>query len=212
MSRQDADPADKRSNFHFTTVMPGTSTLMVCDAGKDTVAAYTVGERGLEPDASHTFKTAPGSFPRHIALGPQDTMLVAHEHAATLGIFRFRANGIEAGQAVSSLPADWTERKSGAAVRVHPNGQFAYMSNRGHDSIFAARIDAARLKLEPIGNTSTGGKEPRDFALDPTGKWLVAANQNSDLLVSFAVDGRTGVLTPTGHTLETGSPVSVLWL
>lgn len=212
ISRQDAEPAGKASNFHFSTVFPGTLTLLVCDAGKDTLAAYSVGERSLVADPSHTVRTAAGSFPRHLALGPDDTLLVAHEHAGTLGIFRFRANAIETGQVVSSLPPDWTDRKSGAAVRVHPNGQFAYMSNRGHDSIFSARIDAARLKLEPLGHASTEGDEPRDFALDESGEWLVAANQNSDTLVSYRVDGKTGALTPTGHTLETGNPVSVLWL
>ena len=86
------------------------------------------------------------------------------------------------------------------------------MSNRGHDSIFCARIDAGSLKLAAVGNTSTAGNEPRDFALNDSGTWLVAANQNSDTLVSFRVDGKTGALTPGGHTLETGNPVSVLWL
>ena len=212
VSRQDAEPGDKASNFHFAAVMPGTSTLLVCDAGKDTLAGYSVGERGLVADPSHTVRTAPGSFPRHLALGPEDTMLVAHEHGGTLGIFRFRANDIEAGEVISSLPPDWTGRRSGAAVRVHPNGQFAYMSNRGHDSIFCARIDAARLKLEPLSYTSTAGKEPRDCAIDESGAWMVAANQNGDTLVSYRVDGKTGTPTPTGHTLETGNPVSVLWL
>jgi 6-phosphogluconolactonase len=211
-SRQDADPGDKPSNFHFASVIPETSTLMVCDAGKDTIAAYNVTDQGLVADPSHTLRAAPGSFPRHFALGPQDTFVVAHEHAATLGIHRFRANGIESGEVISSLPADWTGRRSGAAVRVHPNGQFAYMSNRGHDSIFSARIDAGRLRLVPVGNTNTGGNEPRDFALDESGKWMVVANQNSDTLVSFKVDAKTGALTPSGHTLETGNPVSVLWL
>jgi 6-phosphogluconolactonase len=212
VSRQDAEPRDKKSNFHFSMMMPETNTLMVCDAGKDTLAAYTVTDEGLVADRSHTVRTAPGSFPRHFALGPQDTMIVAHEHAATLGVFRYRANGIEAGEVISSLPADWTGRKSGAAVRVHPNGEFAYMSNRGHDSIFCARIDAGGLKLEAVGNTSTGGNEPRDFALDESGRWMVVANQNSDTLVSFRVDGKSGALVASGHTLETGNPVSVLWL
>ena len=212
VNRQAAEPKDKASNFHFSTLMPETATLMICDAGKDTIAAYRVTDKGLVADRSHTVAAAPGSFPRHFALGPEDTMLVAHEHAATLGIFRFRANDVEGSHVISSLPSDWTERKSGAAVRVHPNGRFAYVSNRGHDSIFCARIDAERLKLEAVGNTKTGGNEPRDFALNDSGTWMVVANQNSDTLVSFKVDARTGALTPSGHVFETGNPVSVLWL
>ena len=211
ISRKDADPKEKASNFHFATVIPETSTLMVCDAGKDAMAAYSITDKGLIADPSHTVRAAPGSFPRHFALGPEDTMLVAHEHAATLGIFRFRANDVEGSHVISSLPSDWTGRRSGAAVRVHPNGRFAYMSNRGHDSIFCARIDPERLKLDAAGNTNTGGNEPRDFALNESGTWMVVANQNSDTLVSFKVDAKTGALTPSGHVFETGNPVSVLW-
>jgi 6-phosphogluconolactonase len=207
------DYKNKSSHFHFATLIPETSTLMVCDAGKDIILAFTVNDdMRLGIDQPHQLRTAPGSFPRHFALGPEDTMLVAHEHAATLGIFRFRANDVEGSHVISSLPSDWTGRKSGAAVRVHPNGRFAYMSNRGHDSIFCARVDAERLKLEAVGNTNTGGNEPRDFALNNSGTWMVVANQNSDTLVSFKVDAKTGGLTPSGHVFETGNPVSVLWL
>ncbi|RYE77749.1 MAG: lactonase family protein, partial [Hyphomicrobiales bacterium] len=117
------------------------------------------------------------------------------------------------GDEISSLPSDWTGDRSGAAVRVHPNGRFGYMSNRGgHDSIFGVEIDAANLKLKPIGIWNTGGKVPRDFALDPSGRWLVVAHQDTSDLVVFAVDQATGALSETGHRLSTGSPVSVLFL
>jgi 6-phosphogluconolactonase len=86
------------------------------------------------------------------------------------------------------------------------------MSNRVHDSIFAAEIDHGALKLKPIGTWPSGGKIPRDFALDRSGRWLVAAHQNSNDLSVFAVDAGSGELTDTGHRLNTGTPVSVLFL
>ena len=32
---------------------------------------------------------------------------------------------------------------------------------------------------------STGGKTPRNFGIDPTGRYLLAANQDSDSIVVF---------------------------
>ena len=68
-----------------------------------------------------------------------------------------------------------------------------YGSNRGHDSIamFAVGGDG---RLEPVGHEPTGGRTPRNFALDPSGALLLAANQNSDTIVTFRVDPATGLL------------------
>ena len=58
----------------------------------------------------------------------------------------------------------------------------------------------------------TQGKIPRSFEIDPTGKFLFAANQKSDNIVVFRIDPKTGRLTPTGQVLDVGSPVCVKFL
>jgi 6-phosphogluconolactonase len=70
-------------------------------------------------------------------------------------------------------------------------------------------IDAATGRLTPVEQVSTDGKSPRAFALDPTGAFLVVANQRSDSLVSFRVDASSGRLTPTGSRVELASPACV---
>jgi len=57
----------------------------------------------------------------------------------------------------------------------------------------------------------TQGKTPRGFGIDPAGGFLVAGNQNSGTVVIFRIDQQTGGLTPTGTTLQVGSPVSVVF-
>jgi 6-phosphogluconolactonase len=61
----------------------------------------------------------------------------------------------------------------------------------------------------PVGHQSSLGVKPRDFCIDPTGKFLVAANQDSDNVVIFKRDLEAGTLTPTGKPVEVGSPVCV---
>ena len=53
----------------------------------------------------------------------------------------------------------------------------------------------------------TQGQTPRNFALDPSGRLLLVANQNSNNVVTFRVDPKTGLLTPTGQTVEVPSPM-----
>jgi 6-phosphogluconolactonase len=63
-----------------------------------------------------------------------------------------------------------------------------------------------------IETTPTQGSFPRNFALDPTGRWLFAANQRSDNVVVFRVDPKTGRLSPANRTIRVGSPVCVRFL
>jgi 6-phosphogluconolactonase len=56
------------------------------------------------------------------------------------------------------------------------------------------------------------GKTPRSFSLDPTGKWLRDANQDSDSIVLYRVDPNTGQLAPSGQKLTVSSPTCVVFV
>ena len=63
-----------------------------------------------------------------------------------------------------------------------------------------------------MGHEPTLGKTPRDFTIDRTGTLLLAANQDSDTVVSFWIDQETGALTPTGHVAAVPTPVCLQML
>jgi 6-phosphogluconolactonase len=54
---------------------------------------------------------------------------------------------------------------------------------------------------------ASGGRTPRHVCLSPDGDFLVAANQDSDCVVLFAIDPANGMPVPTGHAVRIGSPV-----
>jgi 6-phosphogluconolactonase len=62
-----------------------------------------------------------------------------------------------------------------------------------------------------VAHVPTGGKTPRNFAIDPSGRYLLAANQKSDSVVVFRIDPDTGRLTPAGSTVEVGAPVCLVF-
>jgi 6-phosphogluconolactonase len=81
-----------------------------------------------------------------------------------------------------------------AEIFIGPSGAFLYGSNRGHDSIALFSIDAASGNVTSKGTTPSGGGVPRNFAISPDGKTLIAANESGNL-TTFAIDGATGALT-----------------
>ena len=70
---------------------------------------------------------------------------------------------------------------------------------------------AADGKLTAQGHEPTKGKTPRNFAIDPTGKFLLAANQESSTIAVFRIDDKTGKLAPVGEPVAVPTPVSILF-
>ena len=96
-------------------------------------------------------------------------------------------------------------------IEVHPNGKFVYGSNRGHDSIAVYSRDAATGKLTFVQHAPCGGKVPRHFAIDPSGKWMLIGHQDSNTISVLALDPEKGTLgEPTG-TVSAPKPICLLF-
>ena len=114
---------------------------------------------------------------------------------------------------MKNLPNDYTGRKWSSDIHISPDGKFLYASNRSNsNSIAIYSIDKKKGTLTLIGHQSVLGKTPRNFNFDPTEKFLLVANQNSDEIVIFKRDSATGLLTDTGNRISLGKPVCIKWI
>jgi len=173
---------------HCANLDPANRFALVADLGLDQVLVYRFDAQAgtLTPNDPPFATLPPGSGPRHVAFHPGGRYVYGvNELTSTVTAFRYHADGgrMEAMQTLSALPDGFAGSNSGAEVAVHPSGRFLYTSNRGHDSIALFAIDAGTGRLTAAGHTPTGGKTPRNFALDPTGRYLLAANQGSGTVV-----------------------------
>lgn len=201
---------------HSINLDPANRFAFVADLGLDKVLVYKVdaAKHTLTPNTPPSASVAPGSGPRHFAFHPSGkTAYVINELANTVTAFAYDAEKgvLTEIQTINTLPADFTGTSYTAEVVAHPSGKFLYGSNRGHDSLAVFQIDAAG-KLTAAGHVPTGGKTPRNFNVDPTGKWILAGNQGSGTVTVFAVDQGTGMLTPTGQSINVGAPVCLRFL
>jgi len=197
---------------HSIVVGPANRYVFAADLGLDKIMIYrfdsTHGK--LEPNDVPWAKVKDSAGPRHFDFHPNgryaylinelDNMLIAFVYDETHGALREL-------QTVPALPEDFAGRSYCADVHVHQSGRFVYGSNRGHDSIVIYRIDESTGKMTYVDHEPTQGKNPRNFAIDPTGTFLLAANQDSDNIVTFSIDKHTGTLTSTAHVAEVPTPV-----
>jgi 6-phosphogluconolactonase len=155
----------------------------------------------------------PGSGPRHFAFHPNGRWLFTiNEQGATITTFSWdaKAGSLQPTSSVPTRPATVTTGST-AEIAVHPTGSFVYGSNRGHDSIAVFSVgDNGALTL--VEYEPTRGRTPRNFAIDSSGRWLIAANERSDTLAVFSIDQTSGSLSPVGPLASVGAPVSVLFM
>jgi 6-phosphogluconolactonase len=123
---------------------------------------------------------------------------------------RFRGELTEI-QTISTLPKGFSGENSTAEIRIHPINGHLYVSNRGHNSIAVFEI-AKDGKLSLVEVTPTGGKTPRNFNFDPTGRWLLAANQDSNDITVLEIAHRKATLQLTSQSVKCGSPVCLRFL
>ena len=197
---------------HSVNLSPDGSYLYVPDLGIDRIVIYRIDVAAGTLTAAGSVAMAPGAGPRHFSFHPRGRVAYAiNEIASSITALAYDAASGDLTEihTVSTLPDDFAGTSHCADIHVHPNGRFVYGSNRGHDSIaiFAVGGDG---RLEAVGHESTQGSTPRNFALDPSGSLLLAANQQSDNIVTFRVDPDSGKLQPTGHTAAVPSPVCLV--
>jgi 6-phosphogluconolactonase len=206
----------EKAHVHSSFFSKDNRYLFVADLGLDKEFIYSFNEKTgkLIPTAQGFAKSDDGSGPRHIDFHPSDKYIYLIEELTGTVVAYQHSNGkLTRIQRISAAKKDFTGFMGSADIHVSPDGKFLYCSNRGDaNTITIFKINAATGKLTVIGYQSVLGKAPRNFSLDPSGNFLLVANQDSDNIIIFKRNKETGLLTDTGKKIEAGNPVCLKWI
>ncbi|MDX3843506.1 lactonase family protein [Streptomyces europaeiscabiei] len=201
-------PGQNGPHAHQVITSPDGGHVLAVDLGTDTVYTYRLDEsRGTLTEVSRA-RTRSGAGPRHLTFHPQGRYAyLANEVDNTVVVCAYDPGSgrLTPGDPQSTGTGSGTNYP--AQLVVTPDGSYAYLANRGHDSLtrYAVEADGARLKL--IDTVPVGGDFPRQIALSPDGGLLFAALQRSSAVSVFRVDAETGGLRRAGASFA--SPVAV---
>lgn len=204
---------------HFITADPGNRFVLACDLGLDQIAVYRLeAERAqLTANTPAGVFVAPGAGVRHLVCHPNGRWVYAiNEMGLTVTMLDYDATAgtLTVRQTLSTVAADYpkSEKDSGAGIALHPNGKFLYVSNRGPNDIAGFAIQPTTGALTPRQRVSTQGKTPRHFAIDPTGQWLLAENQDSATVIVFALDAPSGEIKSSVQTVRITAPICAVFV
>jgi len=206
-SREIATP-----HVHETVFSPDEKYLLTPDLGLDEIITYRFDSAIKQPliltSAAFT-KSEKGSGPRHLVFSKNKKFVyLMHEMGGTVTAYDYNKGKLSEIQKIATFPEGFAGRKDGAEICISPDGKFLYASDRGDlNTITIFSIDRVSGKLNLKGTESTFGKGPRNFIIDPTGNYLLAANQDSRNIVIFKRDMETGLLIKTDKEIEIPRPV-----
>ncbi|GAA2736470.1 lactonase family protein [Streptomyces nogalater] len=201
-------PGQQGPHAHQFVTSPDGRHVLAVDLGTDTVYTYRLDPvRGTLTEAARAH-TRPGAGPRQLAFHPGGRYAyLANEVDDTVAVCAYdpRSGRLRIGAPQPTGSAGGTNYP--AQILVTANGRFAFLANRGHNSLARYAVEAAGARLRLLGTVPVGGDFPRQIAFSPDGRLLFAANQRSGTVTVFHVDAEDGGLRPAGEPFA--SPVAV---
>lgn len=206
-------PGQRGPHAHQIVTSPDGGHVLAVDLGTDTVYTYRLDTARGTLDEVARASVRPGAGPRHLTFHPggryaylanevDDTAVVCaydpDSGRLTPGDPQPTGSGSGAGGSGTNYPAQFA---------VTPDGAYAYLANRGHDSLARFAVEDGGASLRLLGTVPAGGRFPRQIVLSPDGGLLFAALQRSGAVSVFRVDGRSGALSRVGAPFP--SPVAV---
>jgi len=222
-------PDQSQPRAHQIPFDPSGRWAVVQDLGLDRVYVYKVNTviGALEVNDPPYVQGALGRGPRHSAFHQSGRWLyVINELDSTMTAFAWDSvrGTLRELQNITTLREGWQGSRWSAQVVVHPNGRWVYGSNRDNnvdrrrvgtaflesDDLVVYRIDQNTGLLTTVGHQYSGGKNPRNFNIDPSGQFLICAHQDSDNITVFRINQANGMLGPTGQDLrEIAEPLCI---
>jgi len=210
-------PRQETAHAHMIVASRDNRFAYSCDLGTDHIYIYHLNtDNGKLVLTGNNYATQQGSGPRHIAFHPfQNLAYVVNELNGTIECMQVDTitGALSRFQIISTVEQGNGHEASCADIHITPSGKYLYASNRGRfNNIAMYSIQAKTGELSLIGYQSVKGKTPRNFIIDPTGTFLLVANQDSDNVVTFRIEKETGKLIDIGVATNIPTPVCLKFL
>ncbi|WP_415767698.1 lactonase family protein [Pseudomonas sp. ZB1P45] len=201
------------AHVHSTVSSPDGQYVFSNDLGADKIFVYRFDPKA-NPELPLTAATPasvqlpPGSGPRHLLFSANGKHAwLTMEMSAQVAVFDYKDGKLEQTQMVELATDQPVSDKAAAALHASSDGKFLYVSNRGTaNQLLVFAIDPATGHLKELQRRSVEGDHPREFSLDPSGKFLLIANQKSNQIVVVERDSKTGLLGKTVQKLPMDAP------
>ena len=197
------------AHIHSSTFSPNNNYIFAPDLGSDKIRVLQLDSTGtLITFDSLDITLKNGSGPRHFTFHPNNKYAFCiNELSGTVSAYSFINGKLIFINDYFSYSKQ-QETYGSSDIHISPDARFLYASNRWRDentiSIFSINITNGTLLL--VGHQKTFGDHPRSFVIDPTGNFILVANQATGNIVVFKRNTETGLLTKSKTLVKVNLP------
>ncbi|MBA2613396.1 MAG: lactonase family protein [Bacteroidetes bacterium] len=200
----------EKSHPHSVILSPDHKYLAVPDLGSDKIVTYEVSDKEEQPLKACTSlpgSAIGGSGPRHLAFHPNGKFAYSIEElSGSVQAYSFKKGKLDTLQRVLIHTAETKGPFSASDIHISPDGKFLYAANRGKENNIAIFSIDKLGRLTHVAYQPTLGEIPRNFMIDPSGNYLLVANQVSGSIIIFKRNLHTGLLTDTNEPIAVPMP------
>ncbi|HEY0290580.1 MAG TPA: lactonase family protein [Pseudomonas sp.] len=199
------------SHVHSAVSSPDGKYLIASDLGADKLFVFRYdGKKAqpLQPAKNPSVDLPAGSGPRHLLFSHDGKHAwLTTEMSAQVAVFDYHDGVFKRTQLVELANKEGQQYRAAGGLHASPDGKFLYVANRGDvNELLVFSVNPATGQLKELQRRSVEGKEPREFSFDPSGHFMLIANQKSNQIVTLRVDPKTGLLGETVQALDFDSP------
>ena len=198
------------SHIHSANFSPDYHYVFLPDLGADKIRVFAFDKDSaikLRERKDLEVICTPGSGPRHFSFHPNGKYAYCIEElSGTIACYTYDKGKLSEIQRIKSYKK--TQETYGSAdIHLSADGRFLYTSNRWENEntigVFEVQSNG---KLKLVQHQKTGGDHPRNFTLDPSGKFLLVANLVTNDVRVFKRNPTNGKLSRTKHQIQIPSP------
>ena len=151
-------------------------------------------------------RSSKGSGPAPRVSSDDPVHLSSASSATPRGSRRLASDSLIRHQSVSVFSTAPSTPNLAATVRVQSDRVYAQIEETQPVNISIYKSQRCEL----IETTPCGGSDPRDFVLDPSGSWILVANQSSNTISRLELDPQTLVPHNPHVVAELSSPTCII--
>lgn len=199
----------EKAHAHMVQFSPEHQFVLATDLGTDKVYSYQYSPSATKPlKLKDSISLKAGSGPRHFTFSKNGKKAyLLQELDGTVSVLDYKKGKLTLVQETTVLADGYKENFTAADIHISPDEKYLYATNRKLANDISCFKILKNGKLEFVQRISTLGDGPRNFAMDPTGNFLLVAHQYTNDIVIFKRDKTTGKLTDTGKKIQLCSPV-----
>lgn len=195
---------------HAAVFSPDEKYVFIPDLGNDRLYQYHFNATDATNPVTESdppyYEIPDGSGPRQFIFHPNGkNAYLLNELSGDIIVYDYANGKLTETQTIASDNTGGKDDKASADIRISTDPRFLYTTNRGKANNISLYKVSSDGKIAANGQQPVG-QNPRNFMIDPSGRFLLVANQDSNNIQIFIINKNFGLLQDTGVKIDVPQP------